>query len=1108
MATSEQASEDHIDRFIGAYRTLNANKNSENTAQAIILGQNLLQVLPVTSPLFSVCSCCLANCLFITWQKTNADKKRDRELLRIIGSRVNPAVDRCQPNDTHRAWYLATQKDYYCIMRNLSARLEDDFWDYEYLNTLNASIAYAKQAWANLRNNNAEARYTADNLGNLYMTRYIYFGRTGDLDDALALNTQAVLLIGSMSSECRFQSYTKQAARTSLFSRFEDQPDESDVAIEYINQVIQGRTWEVENTGVTPSRGSFYPVALELSSQIHCQTFIRQRGRVRNAKKHLHMAMVYASNAISGIKEIDPGRLLCFNNAASTGLQVYLGTSLPDSLPLAVQLIIFALNLSDTLLTRTGISKSLSGIRITGNSTGNTLSNNVVISGMTPSSNQSRITQRRYQRWVVQTLETSADVLLSRYASARDSQDLAVAVVALRMSIQGTHGWSIKKPQLLFKLYQALIEQIRSLNKANPLQIENFFRRSSHLPMWMPYLREFRNRFRSDHQAVPPRGSYLYDLQLSTDTPRIQDSDIVTSAEHTQCVLFRFDLRIDELLLKLDPGRPETTIIWSTWNRLYWRAGASLKRAETYQRALTEFIVLDDLETALELADMAAVILGHLELFLLEPDEYLSELSHASNLAITIACIWLTRGRDPWTSILALENGRELGSRHGMNTVRSYAFDPEQELLPQIRLIRSQLQKQPTADYEDNISIGEKFANKSMDLIRLVKEIVDVGILAQPFSQQRCMWEARNSYIIHLIASRLGTYALVTTCDGFQKLQLHRCTHEQLLTRTSVLRNAIETCQRHEAQKGMANEKLRSMLTWLWKTVGKPIVQFLNLKKRSTNLPRIKWVACGVFSQLPIHAAGIYSEESSDYMDQHAVSSYLSSIRASMASQQRKPSIRYYRNANRDFTLFGMSTSPDVPEGKLVDLAVAEENRRICASLGESFTKNTINRCNLGVARDMMHWARIVHFTCHGLPHPIDPSKSRLVLLRDDKDPCTVAQIREMDIANPLLLFLSACHSAIDPQANETDEITHLAKAFLLAGFPTVIGTLWQAYQASALEIAAGFYAQVAKEWKVGQDEPDADVFPRALHRAVCDWRGEGNMWKPMDWASWVCFAN
>ena len=611
-------------------------------------------------------------------------------------------------------------------------------------------------------------------------------------------------------------------------------------------------------------------------------------------------------------------------------------------------------------------------------------------------------------------------------------------------------------------------------------------------------------------QPAAHRGAYDRDLQFSSDAPNILISDFVLAAEHIQRIDYRIDPWIDHLLGRLDPDDPDTTVVRTMWNKLYCSAAASLKRADVYQRALTVFIKHGNLETALELSDLAKVMIGHLELYLMEPAQYLSEVSHASNLATTIACLWLAQGRDPWAAIHALESGRELGSRHGMNTVRSYGFQPITELSPQVHVIRDQLRRSARTSHGDGILTSDEFANKSKDFMKLLQDLARSEAYLTPFGRQQCMWEASNGFIVHLITSKLSSYALITSSNDFKMLHLPNCTHEQLCTRVTNFRRAIKMCENQEYQKGTANQKLRSMLAWLWKAVAKPLVQFLRLNKSSkssSELPRVKWIACGIFSQLPIHAAGIYSGTLIDYMDQYAVSSYLSSIHGSVTMQQRKSLIPYYQNANREFTLFGMSTSPPVPEGKLADLDTAEERRRIFASLGGSFTNNTIDNCNLGMARNMMHWARIIHFTCHGLPHPTDPLKSRLVLLRDDKEPCTVAQIRDMDIPNALLLFLSACHSAIDHRAGETDEITHLAKAFLLAGFPTVIGTLWQAYQTSALEIAAVFYAHVAREWKADQEEPDPDLFPRALHRAVCRWREEGNMWKPMDWASWVCFT-
>lgn len=108
-------------------------------------------------------------------------------------------------------------------------------------------------------------------------------------------------------------------------------------------------------------------------------------------------------------------------------------------------------------------------------------------------------------------------------------------------------------------------------------------------------------------------------MQFSNDAPNILISDIVLAAEHVQRIHDRIDPWIDHLLGKLNPDDPDTTVIRSMWNKLYCSAAASLKRAEVYQRALTVFIKHGNLETALELSDIAKVILGHLELYLMEP---------------------------------------------------------------------------------------------------------------------------------------------------------------------------------------------------------------------------------------------------------------------------------------------------------------------------------------------------------------------------------------------------------------------------------------------------------------------------------------------------------
>ena len=1139
MADSQQQQTLHnsVIYFVTAFKALQQVQTSVLTEQAIISGQILLQSLPVFSPYYSLCSCCLAHCLLITWTKTGAEQKRDRELLEIIGSRTNAAVNHCLPSDQYQSWYLSTQQDYHCIVRNFSARLEDDFWDHEQINTLNVALVYAKVAWQILRNNEVQAVHTAQNIGNLYMSRYTYFGRSGDLDDALRFSAMVVVMSSQKSFQKPFLAYVQQAMRLSMWCLYENHPDEMDDAIDYMSQVIHGRNWETENQGVTPQSGSSYAVALRFFSQIYSWTSIRRGRQISRDRKYLDLAVQYSQKACTGITEADPGTLLCQTELAKAHLQLYLERPSPRVMQNAVKTVVTALELSENFLSRVGMP-SYNGVRMTGR--GGSISSLISTDHRSSSNDQLKMKERSHQRWIMQVLEISADLLLARYQSNQNPQDLSTAITALKLSIQGTHGLSPARQKQLFKLSHALCEKLRISKNIDLYRHRNICRRLSHMKTATQSCRElsmynFGDLTRKSDtfsplsrcqrvvsvlsmepivttswQLIVPRGAYDRDLQFSNDAPNILISDVSLAAEHIQHLHYKLDPQIDNLLGRLPSDDPETATLQTMWNKIYCTAAASLKRAEVYQRALSLFLKVGDFETALELSDLAKVILGHLELHLMEPAQYLSEISHASNLATTMACIWLMHDWDPWTAIIALENGRELGSRNGTNALRSYGFEPVQELLPQVRLIRNQLQRSARIYHIEKSFTSDQSQNDSVDLMTLLKDVARSQLDITPFGRQKCMSEVGDGFIIHLITSKLGTYALITTSYDFQKLELLSCTHEHLCTRTINFRRAIEKCETQESQKGAANQRLRSLLSWLWKTVAKPIVQFLNLKRSnegSFRLPRVKWIACGIFSQLPIHAAGVYFSPTSDYLDQYAVSSYLSSIRGSLTIRQRKPLMPYYQNARREFTLFGMSTSPAVPEGKLADLAVTEERERIFASLGDTFTNNTIDNCNLGMARNMMHWARIIHFTCHGLPHPTDPLKSRLVLPRDDKEPCTVAQIRDMEIPNALLLFLSACHSAIDPRAGETDEITHIAKAFLLAGFPNVIGTLWKAYQASALEIAAVFYAQVAKEWRMDQDEPDSDVFPRALHHAICKWRDDDNLWKPMDWASWVCFT-
>lgn len=83
------------------------------------------------------------------------------------------------------------------------------------------------------------------------------------------------------------------------------------------------------------------------------------------------------------------------------------------------------------------------------------------------------------------------------------------------------------------------------------------------------------------------------------------------------------------------------------------------------------------------------------------------------------------------------------------------------------------------------------------------------------------------------------------------------------------------------------------------------------------------------------------------------------------------------------------------------------------------------------------------------------------------------------------------------------DEITHLAHAFQLVGFPHVVGTLWETDDRCAIEVAETFYKTLAEQLRKCGESINHEVVSYALHVAVCRLKKKkpGNV---MGWAPFV----
>lgn len=253
--------------------------------------------------------------------------------------------------------------------------------------------------------------------------------------------------------------------------------------------------------------------------------------------------------------------------------------------------------------------------------------------------------------------------------------------------------------------------------------------------------------------------------------------------------------------------------------------------------------------------------------------------------------------------------------------------------------------------------------------------------------------------------------------------------------------------------------------------------------------PQLWWYLTGIMSFLPIHAAGYHNDlahPNRTVMDR-VISAYTSSIRALTFSRVNSESSN--ERALKPL-IVAMPTTPNRPRLPLARDEAARVRQVTWNQPG--FDKPVVQiRPTTQELRDTLPGNSIVHFVCHAEAEELNPSNSAL-LLKDGS--VTVAQIAQMKLGGGALAYLSACRTALSRANQLNDEVITLTNAFQIAGFSSVVGTLWNAVDRVAFEVASSFYE------RLGGDISNA---AEALHSAVLKQREKGRD-KPSWWASYI----
>ncbi|KAF8688575.1 TPR-like protein, partial [Rhizoctonia solani] len=283
---------------------------------------------------------------------------------------------------------------------------------------------------------------------------------------------------------------------------------------------------------------------------------------------------------------------------------------------------------------------------------------------------------------------------------------------------------------------------------------------------------------------------------------------------------------------------------------------------------------------------------------------------------------------------------------------------------------------------------------------------------------------------------------------------------------------------RKQEQKG----NFRAVLKLLWYGIVKPVLSFLGYLEDvpiGSTMPHVTWCPTGAVSFLPLHAAGDYDKPDARSF-KYVVSSYTPNLTTLLSSSSSTlgPGSRVL-GVGQEVTSLSRHNLSKLP-GTTRELGYLKEQVQKIKSVG--FSELTNENATTKAVLDAMENHDWVHLACHAHQNVDDPSESGFLLHDGILD---LASINRRSFKNKGLAFLSACQTATG-DSKLPDEAVHLASGMLMAGYSSVIATMWSVKDADAPLVANEVYSQLMRDGKLGKGEAG-----RALHRAIAELRGK-----------------
>ncbi len=477
-------------------------------------------------------------------------------------------------------------------------------------------------------------------------------------------------------------------------------------------------------------------------------------------------------------------------------------------------------------------------------------------------------------------------------------------------------------------------------------------------------------------------------------------------------------------------------------------------------------------------------------------------LSRVRGLAAEAAACAVNAGR-PEHAVLLLEQGRgvllsrAMATRDGLGRLRG----AHPGLADRFSRLRRRLDALEAADTADAAQGGrpsdtDRRHALAAELEHLVAEIrtrPGFSDFLGPPNMEVVLDCADQGPVVLAYCSEFRSDALVLRNGEVLLVPLPHATPQAVGEQADRLERALADAA-DPARDRAAQQTVGEVLAWTWDHVTGPVLHRLGVHGPTPDgeWQRLWWSPGGALASLPLHAAGhhdatpgavpdggtapapaVGAPEPRTVLDR-VVSSYTPTVAALAYARARAA-------APRPHGPVLAVALPDTPGAR--PLGGARREVEVLRGLLPTEVLSE-ERATFEQVMDALPRHPCVHFACHGVSEPADPSNGRLLVHDHATRPLTVRAISHLELPAARLAVMSACETARGG-GELADESIHITSAFQLAGYANAVGTLWPVHDAVAVRVTRLLYRELCVEGTGGAPELDDTRTAHALHQAV-----------------------